>query len=187
MTRRIAGLEPGDWDGEASELVVDTFDSLAPEWHTRVSAERIAVVEDALSRGLDPLIGSRRLCVEVGSGLGTYTPLLTPRIETVLAVDLSWEMLRRAGDAGHRVHADAGRLPVRDGAVDVIVAINAFLFPSEVKRTLAPSGVLIWVNSSGEETPIHLTTDEVLRSLDLDLEGYQSRAGAGTWAALRRR
>jgi SAM-dependent methyltransferase len=186
MTRRIAGLEPGEWDREASGLVVETFDGLAPDWHTRISAEGMAVVEDTLTRGLDPLIGSRHLCVEVGSGLGTYTALLAKRVETVLAVELSWEMLKRAGNAGHRVHADAGRLPVRDGAADVIVAINAFLFPGEVRRALGPSGVLVWVNSSGEETPIHLTTDEVLRSLDLDLEGYQSRAGAGTWAALRR-
>jgi len=186
MTRRVAGLEPGEWDPEASGLVVRTFDDLAPEWHTRVSAERAAVVEDALVRGLDPLLVSPDLCVEVGSGLGNYTPLLTQRLETVLAVELSWEMLARAGRAGHRVHADAGRLPVRDGAVDVIVAINAFLFPDEVRRVLTPFGVLVWVNSSGEETPIHLTTDEVERSLGLDLEGYQSRAGAGTWAALRR-
>lgn len=187
MTRRIAGLEAGEWDPEALGLVVRTFDGLAPEWHTRVSAERTAVVEDALIRGLDPLLGSHTLGVEVGSGLGNYTPLLTQRLETVLAVELSWEMLVRAERAGHRVHADAGRLPVRDGAVDVIVAINAFLFPDEVRRVLAPSGVLVWVNSSGEETPIHLTTAEVVQSLGLDLEGYQSRAGAGTWAALRRR
>jgi SAM-dependent methyltransferase len=187
MTRRIAGLEPGEWDREASGLVVETFDELAPDWHTRVSVERTAVVEDALGRGLDHLIGSRDLCVEVGSGLGTYTGLLAQRLDTVLAVELSWEMLIRAGNAGHRVHADAGRLPLRDRAADVIVAINAFLFPGEVKRVLAPSGVLVWVNSSGEETPIHLTTEEVVRSLDVDLEGYQSRAGAGTWAALRRR
>lgn len=187
MTRRVAGLEPGEWDRDATGLVVETFDGLAPDWHTRISPERTAVVEDALVRGLDPLIGSRELCVEVGSGLGTYTGLLAQRLQIVLAVDLSWEMLRRAGRAGHRVHADAGRLPVRDGSADVVVAINAFLFPSEVRRVLGPSGVLVWVNSSGEETPIHLTTDEVVRSLDLDLEGYESRAGAGTWAVLRRR
>jgi SAM-dependent methyltransferase len=187
MTRRIAGLEPGKWDREASGLVVETFDNLAHDWHTRISAGGIAVVDDALTRGLEPLMGARQLCVEVGSGLGTYTALLAERVETVLAVELSWEMLKRAGNAGHRVHADAARLPVRDGAADVIVAINAFLFPDEVSRALSPSGVLVWVNSSGEETPIHLTTDEVLRALDLDLEGYQSRAGAGTWAALRRR
>jgi hypothetical protein len=74
---------------------------------------------------------------------------------------------------------------VADGAADVVVLINAFLFPAEVERVLA-SGVLVWVNSSGEDTPIHLSTREVVSSLGFPVEGVESRAGVGTWAALRR-
>jgi SAM-dependent methyltransferase len=186
MTRRIAGLVPGGWDARAETLVVETFDQLAPEWHTRTSPERTAVVEDALTRGLDPLLASDGRAVEVGSGIGTYSPLLARRFDSVLSFELSWEMLRRAGDDSLRVMADGGRLPVPDGSAAAVVLINAFLFPAEVDRVLADDGVLLWVNSSGEETPIHLTTDEVESALPFAVSGYESRAGAGTWAALRR-
>lgn len=186
MTRRIAGLAPGGWDARSETLVVETFDQLAPEWHTRTSPERTAVVEDALNRGLDPLLRRNRLAVEIGSGIGTYSPLLAPRFDSVLSVELSWEMLRRAGDDSLRVLADGGRLPVSAGSVDAVVLINAFLFPGEVDRVLADDGVLLWVNSSGEETPIHLSTDEVESALPFAVSGHESRAGAGTWAALQR-
>lgn len=186
MTRRIAGLEPGSWDREAEALVIDTFDALAPEWHTRTSPERTAVVDDALARGLDPLLEGRVLVVEVGSGIGTYTPLLQGRFEVVLSVELSWEMLTRTPESGSRVQADAGRMPIRDGAADAVVLINAFLFPDEVRRVLRVGGVLLWVNSSGAETPIHLDTTEVRSALPFPVRGVESRAGAGTWCALVR-
>jgi len=185
MTRRIAGFDEGGWDAEAERVVTETFDLLATDWHTRTSPERTAVVEDALARGLDPLLEGRGLALEIGSGIGTYSPLLAERFDRVLSVELSWEMLKRAGSSSLRVQADAGRLPVADGAADVVVLINAFLFPAEVERVLA-SGVLVWVNSSGEDTPIHLSTREVVSSLGFPVEGVESRAGVGTWAALRR-
>lgn len=184
MTRRIAGLEPGSWDREAEALVTRTFDTLAPEWHTRTSPERTAIVDDALSRGLDPLLGGSGLGIEVGSGIGTYTPLVESRFDVLLAVELSWQMLARAPETGCRVRADGGRLPVRDGAADAVVLINAFLFPAEVGRVLRVGGVLLWVNSSGDETPIHLSTADVVSALPFPVRGVESRAGAGTWCAL---
>lgn len=186
MTRRIAGLEPGTWDRDAIDLVARTFDSLAPEWHTRTSSQRTAVVEDALSRGLDQLLDMKQLAVEVGSGIGTYSPLLRRRFATVVSVDLSWEMLSRDDGEGPRVQGDGGCLPLRDGVADSVVLVNAFLFPTEVQRVLRPGGVLLWVNSSGEQTPIHLSADEVRGALTFGVVGVESRAGAGTWTALRR-
>ncbi len=186
MTRRIAGLEPGSWDRESEVLVTRTFDALAPEWHTRTSPERTAIVDDALSRGLDPLLGESRLGVEVGSGIGTYTPLLESRFDVLLAVELSAQMLARAPEAGCRVRADGGRLPVRDGAADAVVLINAFLFPDEVARVLRIGGVLLWVNSSGDQTPIYLSTADVGSALPFPVRGVESRAGAGTWCAVVR-
>lgn len=184
MTRRIAGLEHGSWDREAEALVTRTFDTLAPEWHTRTSPERTAIVDDALSRGLDPLLGGSGLGVEVGSGIGTYTPLLESRFDVLLTVELSWQMLARAPETGRRVQADGGRLPVRDGAADAVVLINAFLFPAEVARALHFGGVLLWVNSSGDQTPIYLSTADVVSALPFPVRGVESRAGAGTWCAL---
>lgn len=186
MTRRIAGLEPGGWDDDVSRAVEALFNELAPEWHRRVSPERTEVVRDALDRGMERLLSARGLAVEVGSGIGTYSGLLAERLEKVVSVELSWEMLTRAGDETLRVLSDGARLPFSDASVDAVVLINAFLFPHEVTRLLREGGVVLWVNSSGPQTPIHLSTDEVVGALPFSLEGVESRAGAGTWCALRR-
>jgi SAM-dependent methyltransferase len=183
MTRRAAGLAPGGWNEQARRDVAAFFDALAPEWHTRDSPERRAVVTDALTRG--DVTGRRAL--EVGSGSGIYTAMLAERLGTVVALEVSTEMLRLApADAGPRLLADAAALPFPDSSVDAVVLINAFLVPDEVDRVLAPGGAVVWVNSSGGETPIHLTTAEVVEALPGVWHGVESTAGAGTWCVLRR-
>lgn len=186
MTRRIAGLEPGGWGPEVAGAVVSLFDELAPEWHTRTSPGRTEIVRDALGRGLEPLLDANDLCVEVGSGIGSYSTLLEEHFAQVLSVELSWEMLVRAPAESQRVQGDGARLPVRDGSADAVVLINAFLFPDEVARVLSLGGAVVWVNSSGEHTPIHLTTAEVESALPFPVDGRESRAGTGTWCVLRR-
>ncbi|HTL01392.1 MAG TPA: class I SAM-dependent methyltransferase [Vicinamibacterales bacterium] len=186
-TRRAAGLEAGGWTNELRDEVEDFFDDLAGEWHTRTSPQRTAIVLDALSRGLGTIESPAGLAVEVGSGIGTYSNLLTERFAVVMAIDLSGAMLRRAprGPA-HRVQADAAKLPVRDSSAAAIVMINAFLFPAEVERVLAPQGALVWVNSSGEQTPIYLSVDDLVARLPGEWTGTASRAGEGSWCVLRR-
>ena len=132
------------------------FDSLAADWHTRVTPQRNASSPTPSSgASADAPPG---LAVEVGSGIGTYTAMLVERWGRVVAVDLSLEMLRRSPPApGWRVQADAAALPLADGAAAAVVLVNAFLFPAEVDRVLAPDGLVVWVNSSGERTPIHLS------------------------------
>ncbi|MDY7103414.1 MAG: class I SAM-dependent methyltransferase [Actinomycetota bacterium] len=186
MTRRAAGLEGPPWDDEAVATVVGLFDRLAPEWHTRTSAARTAVVADALERGgVDGAAAT--VALEVGSGIGAYSGLLSERFGRTVSVDLSSGMLRLAPpDASHRVRADASRLPVGADSVDAVVLVNMFLFPGEVDRVLRPDGALVWVNSSGPSTPIHLRADEVARALPGRWTGVESRAGVGTWTVLRR-
>ena len=142
---------------------------------------------DALVRGLGPIDMPIGLAVEVGSGIGTYSNLLAERFATVLAVDLSLPMLRLApiGPA-HRIQADGSALPVGDASAAAIVLINAFLFPAEVERALAPDGSLVWVNSSGEQTPIYLSIDDLVAALPGEWTGSSSRAGEGHWCVLRR-
>ncbi len=120
------------------------------------------------------------VCVELGSGIGAYTPSLASRWGRVLATEVSLEMLRLApAEVGHRVLADGARLPLAGGAAAAVVLVNCFLFPDEVDRVLAPDGVVVWVNSSGAETPIHLPSDDVVAALPGRWEGVQSTAGLG--------
>lgn len=182
MTRRAAGLHPGGWDDAARAEVAAFFDALAPEWHTRTSPERDAVVTDALARGLPRHVGVGSVCVELGSGIGAYTPVLARRWRQVLAVEVSLEMLLRAPrDVGHRVLADGSRLPLVSGTASAVVLVNCFLFPAEVDRVLAPGGVVVWVNSSGAGTPIHLPAEDVVAALPGEWEAVHSVAGAGLW------
>ena len=110
-----------------------------------------------------------------------------PRFSVVLAAELSAEMLKLApADVGVRLRADGSRLPLREGSIDAAVLINMFLFPAEMARVIAPAGVLVWVNTSGPDTPIHLPADEVDAALPGDCSGVASEAGWGTWAVLRR-
>ena len=186
-TRRAAGLHAGGWTGELRHQVEGYFDALAGEWHTRASPQRTAIVADALVRGLGPVDSPVGVAVEVGSGVGTYSTLLAERFATVLAIDLSLAMLTLApvGPA-HRVQADGAALPVGDASAAALVLINAFLFPAEVERVLSPEGALVWVNSSGEHTPIYLSVEDLVAGLPGEWTGTSSRAGEGHWCVLRR-
>ncbi len=185
VTRAVAA-DDAAWSPQVAQQVTDTFDRLAEEWHTRWRADRLEGLADAFERGWPE--GPRgRVCVELGSGTGFSTPWLARAFPVVVAVDLSAEMLARApADAGHRLRADAARLPLRAGEADAVVLVNALLFPGEVERVLAPAGRVVWVNTSGESTPIHLPAQDVEAALPGAWDGVASRAGAATWAVLWR-
>jgi hypothetical protein len=186
-TRRAAGLDAGGWTPELRKEVGEFFDTLSGEWHTRTSPQRTAVVVDALERGLGGPVPRAGVAVEVGSGIGTYSGLLAQRFATALAIDLSLEMLRLApAGIAHRIQADGAMLPLRDSSAAALVLVNCFLFPAEVDRVLSRDGTLVWVNSSGEQTPIYLKADDLLLALPGNWTGIASQAGEGTWCALRR-
>jgi SAM-dependent methyltransferase len=187
VTRAVA-FDPHGWTPERQAEVVALFDSLAPEWTTRDVKGRELPIIDALDRGLDALGTARRsLALELGGGTGLYSAILAERFATVVTLDLSWEMVRLvpAGPA-LPVQGDGSQLPLAPGSLDALVLVNMFLFPAEVERVLGPDGVVVWVNSRGAETPIHLTADEVDRALPGRWDGVASRAGWGTWSVHRR-
>src|SRR5687767_2502366 len=187
-TRRAAGFDRDGWTDELRRQVGDYFDGIASEWHTRNSSQRTAVVRDALSRGLDPLGRLAGPAVEIGSGIGTYSGLIAERFSRVVAIDLSVAMLRQApAGPADRIQADGARLPLRDASAAAVVLINAFLFPAEVERVLSPGGALVWVNSSGDQTPIYLSVDDLIACLPGEWTGKASRAGEGHWCVLTRR
>lgn len=183
VTRQVA-FEPDGWTPERAQKVAQLFDGLAEQWQERTSAERRTPLGDALARG-DVARGG--LCIEIGSGTGSSSDQLAACFDSVVALDLSREMLRHAPEKpAHRVQADASRLPIADARADCLVLVNALLFPREMDRALAPRGTLVWVNSLGDRTPIHLSADDVSRALPGEWDGVASEAAWGTWSVFRR-
>lgn len=182
VTREVA-FDPASWDTERRRHVTGVFDGLAAEWHTRHGEERILPLRDALERGEV----SDGLCLEIGCGTGPATPVLAEAFRCSVAIDISAEMLRRAEAASAgRVLADGAYLPFRDAVADTIVLMNMLLFPAEIDRLLAPGGTLIWVNSRGAGTPIHLSPEDVVDALPGSWQAKAALVGQGLWAVIRR-
>jgi len=183
VTRAVA-FDPGAWNDTTRQQVIDLFDSLADEWSTRDIPGREAPVLDALDRGIAAAPpADRRVAIDIGAGNGLHSRYLAPHFSVLASVDISLEMLRHAPPTpAHRVQGDASGLPVADGAVDALVLCNAFLFPAEADRVLGPDGVVLWVNSRGTGTPIHLPPEDVDAALPGSWDGVASTAGWGTWS-----
>ena len=182
VTREVA-FDPTSWDEERRRHVTSVFDGLAEEWHSRHLEQRILPLRDAIERG-DVQPG---LCLEIGCGTGPATALLAETFACNVAIDISAEMLQRAEAASAgRVLADGACLPFADGQADTIVLMNMLLFPAEVDRLLRPGGTLIWVNSRGAGTPIHLSPEDLVEALPGRWEARAALVGPGLWAVARR-
>jgi hypothetical protein len=186
-TRRAAGLDEGGWQGDLRDDVKAYFDAMAGDWHTRTSPERTEIVRDVLARGVESVGVPAGLAVEARE---RHRGLLDAAGRALshggrgrsLAGDVA-----ACADGSRVTRAGGWRLasaPGRNAAA--VVLINAFLFPAEVARVLAPDGAIVWVNSSGERTPIYLSPDDLLKALPGDWNGTASRAGEGHWCVLRR-
>ncbi|MGB0113613.1 MAG: class I SAM-dependent methyltransferase [Ilumatobacteraceae bacterium] len=183
LTRAVALDEA--WSADDAARVTSVFDGLAPDWsRDHVDDVKAAPVRDALERGEVP-VGGRWL--ELGSGTGAGTRVLAEAGHEVIANDLSTEMLRHAPAAlAPRVRSDASTLPFPDDTFDAVVMVNMLLFPREVARVLRPAGVVIWVNTLGDQTPIHLPPDDVITALPGAWSGRSARAGTGFWLTASR-
>jgi len=177
----------GEWEEERSAFIRKIFDDLAPDWTaTRNNPERSLPLLDALERGAV----SGNTALELGSGTGLMSGHLREHFSHVISIDLSMEMLRNSPREVSLINADAARLPIRDGAVDVLLLMNMFLFAEEVSRCLAPKGFLIWISSRAEDTPIHLSAAQVHNAITKfdghEWVGTASRIEQGAWCVLQR-
>ncbi|MEM8745062.1 MAG: class I SAM-dependent methyltransferase [Actinomycetota bacterium] len=180
---REAAADAG-WHPERAARITDLFDGMASDWsEEHVDPTKAAPVRDALDRGRVPLDGE---WIELGSGTGAGARVLEGRVGSLVCTDLSFEMLRHAPDLAPRVRADATSLPFADDRFDAALLINMLLFPTELLRVLRPSGTVVWVNTLGDQTPIHLSIDDVADALTavdgLARTGFTARAGTGFWA-----
>lgn len=183
VTRQIA-FERG-WDADRAAKVAELFDGMSDTWTADHDlADRYLPLQDALDRGQ---IAPGRV-VELGSGTGLGTRMLNAHFGGgITAMDLSFGMLRNApADWGSRVRADSSVLPLADSSADVLVLVNMFLFPDEVDRVLSDEGAVVWVNTMGDQTPIHLPAEDVVAALPGDWTGVASHAGFGMWAVAQR-
>lgn len=182
LTRAVASGK--DWTSAHAERMATLFDGLAPEWSARVDETKLAPVVDALDRGGVPLDGT---WLEIGTGTGAGARTVGGRVSSIIATDISAEMLRHASlGSAHAVRSDASALPVRDGGVDAVLLVNMLLFPREMDRVLRVGGVMVWVNTRGDQTPIHLPAADVLDALPGAWHGVTARAGTGFWMVARR-
>ncbi|MDX3763538.1 MULTISPECIES: class I SAM-dependent methyltransferase [Streptomyces] len=177
-----AGRRP--WTAETAQFITAQFDQFAAHWDTTRATGRDDPVRDALARGGPMPQGP---CLELGSGTGLFTPILTGAFPRVVSVDLSMRMLQQAnGRSPWRVRADASGLPLATASVAVIAAIDMLLFPAEIARVLAPGGVLLWINQLGYDGPLYLPVSTVDAALPGTWQATESEAGWGSWAVLRR-
>ncbi|MGI9602313.1 MAG: class I SAM-dependent methyltransferase [Acidimicrobiales bacterium] len=182
VTREVAFDE--GWGADRRDKVAALFDSMAATWHTdHDHPGRYLPLVDALERGS---VESGH-AVELGAGTGLGSRHLVGRFSSLVLADLSGAMLAELDpNLGPRVQLDAAHLPFSDGAVDVHVLNNMLLFPDEISRTLRTGGCVVWINTVGEQTPIHLSVEEVVAALPGQWTGVASRADRGLWGVLRR-
>ncbi len=184
VTREVA-FDPASWTAERQAEVGALFDGLAPEWHTR---EEPGSLRRPARRPRPRRRSHRRSRPGAGQrASASRRRSLAEHFPRLIAADLAVEMLRLAPpEAAPRLQCDSTALPFADGALQVVLLVNMLLFPLEMARVLAPDGVLVWVNTSGDQTPIYLPADDVVAALGDGWHVTASEAGTGTWAVARR-
>jgi SAM-dependent methyltransferase len=182
--RRLA-LRPGTWDHQEAADMAGWFDAAAATWEDARGAYRRPVIADALARGGPFLPGP---AVEIGSGTGLLTPVISDVWPAVAAVDLSAGMLARSA-ARHRIQADASRLPLADHSVSAVVIGDGPLFAPEAARVMADEAVLVWANALGQGAPFFVPTQTLIEAMTAATgrrwDAAESQAYWGSWAVLR--
>src|SRR5688500_5682525 len=133
-----------------------------PELHERMGAaiDPERKVLDALER-ITPLSGRR--IADIGTGIGHYPMLLARRTGRTYGIESDPELLREArrrASASHQpniriVEGGATALPLRDGAVDIVLtgAIDpedgSLPMVAEAMRVIRPGGRLIAIGHYG--------------------------------------
>lgn len=131
-------------------------------WYAPVAAA-VADAVSAAGRAMEP-----GLLVDLAGGTGYYAAaaLDAPGLDAWdgICMDLSTPALKRAARAHERcaaVGADALRpLPLRDGAVDVVLSVFGPRVPSEIARVVRPGGALVVV------TPLPQHLAELVEAVD---------------------
>lgn len=108
-------------------------------WYATARGRRVDEAERALLAWLLASFAGVHRALDVGCGTGHFAAWLHRRSIDVVGLDRSPAMLaelRRGHPAIPVVVGDAGSLPVRSGAVDVVVLVTALEFVEDLDATL---------------------------------------------------
>jgi ubiquinone/menaquinone biosynthesis C-methylase UbiE len=179
----------GGWSLGRARKVADLFDSMAAEWdEPRSGLVRTAPIRDALARG-SMRLGGRWL--ELGAGTGVGTRIMGPALAAaggrLVAADLARQMLLNSPQrVAPLVQGDASVLPFGDACFDGVALVNMLLFPDEVDRLVGDGGQVLWINTSGDRTPIHLSPADFLAALPGQWSACWAGSGTGFWVVADR-
>jgi SAM-dependent methyltransferase len=137
------------------------FDRLAPSWEARRSPAPVAAA-------LEYVDGSPRRILDLGTGTGIAARVAAEHFAEaeIVGVDLAPAMVEEArrllpNGLARRLRfevADAAALPYPDGEFDLVLLVNMIPFFEELARVTARDGQLLFVWTSGPETPIYVST-----------------------------
>ena len=138
------------------------YDDVAPTYNRRYERNRY----DGTRTALFEFVGADQGVdvAEVGCGTGHWLAEFAGSVRTIIGIDASWEMLRRAEDAGSAllIHARAEQLPLATASVDRVFCVNALhhftepqTFVREARRILRAGGSVMSVGLDP-----HTTLDE---------------------------
>jgi SAM-dependent methyltransferase len=144
-----------------------TFDRLAPTWETRLSAERLRPMLEAL----DALPAAPERVLDVGTGTGRVARIAAERWPEaeVVGADASPGMIEEARRLGGNVRydvADSQRLPYADAGFDLLTLNNMIPFFDELARVTAPGGHVVVAFALGDRTPIYVPLARVRSELE---------------------
>jgi SAM-dependent methyltransferase len=171
----------GPWPPALTQSVLAYWDTRAGDWTENMGPAHTVPLRDALERLEGP---PPRTVVEIGAGtgLGTRTAAAVLPRARILATDLSAAMLaaaRREGTQTPMAAMDAQSLALGDGVADLVILFNAYLFPDETRRVLAPGGAVLGVWTLGPATPIYVTAAQAEEALGG--EATVAEAAWGSW------
>lgn len=109
-------------------------------WYASARGRRADRAEGGLLDWLLSRLPEAHRILDLGCGTGHFTRRLAAHGARVLALDRSPAMLCEAGaraSGAALLLADAHRLPLADGAVDLVVAVTALEFLDDPRRALA--------------------------------------------------
>ena len=141
-------------------MAVDPYrwDERVEAWEKVAASDAFLEIRDRIVELADPRQDD--LCVDLGAGTGLLTLALAPRVQELVAVDISERMLERLDDTAaadgvdnvEPLVADLRRLPLEDESATLVVSNYAFhhlddpgkeLALAEARRILRPGGRLV--------------------------------------------